>query len=114
MPSPHIPLTIDIDLISQRADLLIRLRHELPNPSQHISQIIISHRPARFSKVGYDNGHLVVVGQDVRVGEETARDELFAFSVEGFFKDDGEGDAEALEQVAGWDFGAEGVEEEAC
>ena len=48
------------------------------------------------------------------MGEETARDELFAFSVEGFFKDDGEGDAEALEQVAGWDFGAEGVEEEAC
>ena len=47
------------------------------------------------------------------MGEEAVGDEVFASAVEGFFEDDGEGEAEGLEQVGWWDWVAEGVEEEA-
>lgn len=65
-----------------------------------------------MSEVGDDDGELVVVGQDVGVGEEAVFDEGVAFAGEGHFEDDGEGEGEALEEVGGWDGGAEGVEEE--
>lgn len=48
------------------------------------------------------------------MGEEAVGDVVSAFSVEGFGEDDGEGEAEALEHVVGWDGGAEGVKEEGC
>lgn len=114
MPSPHIPLPIDIDLVTQRRDLGLRLRQERPNPSQRVPQLEIIHRPARFSKVRHDDGDLVVVGQDMFVDEEAVLDEVSAFSVEGHSEDCGEGDAEALEQGGGWDSGPKGVEVEGC
>lgn len=46
--------------------------------------------------------------------KETVGNLVSAFSVEGHSEDDGEGEAEALEHVRGWDGGAEAVEKEGC
>ncbi len=114
MPSPHIPPLIHIDLKTKRRNLLFRLRHEIPNPAEHIPQIVIRHRLAALSKISHIDRDVVSVGHDVRVAEEAVGDEISAFAVESDCEDEGEGKAEALEQGSGWEFAAEVVEEEGC
>lgn len=114
MPGAYITLPIDINLITKRRDLLTGLGEEIANPAQGIPQVVIVHRLPDLSEVGNSDGYVVITGQDVFVGEVAVGDEFAASSVESEFEDEGEGEAQALDHVSGWDAGAEMVEEEGC
>lgn len=114
MPSPHISLPLNINLKTKRPDLLTGLGDEIANPAQGIPKIVIIHRLSDLSEVGNGDGHVVVAGQYVFVSEVAVGDEVVASSVESDFEDEREGEAQALEHVSGWEFGAEVVEEEGC
>ena len=112
MSSLQLAFPLDLDLITQSRSPILLIIHNIANIRRRLPQHRLCHRLSRLPESRHRNSHIVPSRQDMSADEQAVCEEIPAFAFDGGLNDDGETEADSMEEHRQRNRRAEAVDEE--